>query len=186
MALYWSGDHKIVVTRHPMDDTHTADLSAILGYENLICRTVATGPPGHSICADLAADERALSGVIELLDNSPADGPVTIEAFGSTPQYSRMATTIRKNSRRPVIDRMTPDSYLESSRRLDSKVLARDYFEAALPKCAALRLTQARTVGGAPDLHKHVRHALAPVVMIFSSSVRCCGGPQPGDHGTPG
>ena len=32
MALYWSGDHKIVVTRHPMDDTHIADISAILGY----------------------------------------------------------------------------------------------------------------------------------------------------------
>ena len=114
MALYWSGDRKIVVTRHPMDDTHIADISAILGYENLIFRTVASGQPGHSICADLAADERALSDVIELLDNSPADGPVTVEAFGSTPQYSHLVTIIGKNSRRPVIDRMTPDSYLES------------------------------------------------------------------------
>jgi hypothetical protein len=168
MALYWSGDHKIVVTRHPMDDTHIADISAILGYESLIFRTVPSGQPGHSICADLAADERAFTDVIELLDNSPADGPVTVEAFGSTPQYSHLVTIIGKNSRRPVIDRMTPDSYLESSRRLDSKVLAREYFEAARPRCAALRLTRALTVSGGPDLRKHVRHALkalGPVIV---------------------
>jgi len=106
--------------------------------------------------------------VIELLDNSPADGPVTVEAFGSTPQYSHLVTIIGKNSRRPVIDRMTPDSYLESSRRLDSKVLAREYFEAARPRCAALRLTRALTVSGGPDLRKHVRHALkalGPVIV---------------------
>jgi hypothetical protein len=129
---------------------------------------VASGQPGHSVCADLAADERALSDVIELLDNSPADGPVTVEAFGSTPQYSHLVTIIGKNSRRPVIDRMTPDSYLESSRRLDSKVLAREYFEAARPRCAALRLTRALTVSGGPDLRKHVRHALkalGPVIV---------------------
>src|SRR5689334_7097684 len=104
MAMYWSGDRKIVVARHPVDDTHIADISAILGYENLIFRTVASGQPGHSVCADLAADERALSDVFELLDNSPADGPVTVEAFGSTPQYSHLVTIIGKNSRRPVID----------------------------------------------------------------------------------
>jgi len=41
--MYWSGDHKIVVTRHPMDDTHIADINAILGYESLIFRTVPSG-----------------------------------------------------------------------------------------------------------------------------------------------
>jgi len=168
--MYWSGDHKIVVTRHPMDDTHTTDISTILGYRNLMCATVATGPPGHSICTDLAADERTLSGVIELLDNSPTDGPVAIEAFASTPQYSRLATIIAKNSRRPVIDRMTPDGYLESARRLDSKVLAREYFEAAQRSCPDLRLTRARTVdagGAVPDLRRQVRHALRAVGPVI-------------------
>src|SRR6185437_1519331 len=54
MALYWSGDHKIVVTRHPMDDTHIADISAILGYESLIFRTVPRGKRGIPSCRNWA------------------------------------------------------------------------------------------------------------------------------------
>jgi hypothetical protein len=64
-ALCWSGDRKVVLTRHPMDAGLVADLSAILGYENLICRRAPARPPGASICADLAADERALADLAD-------------------------------------------------------------------------------------------------------------------------
>jgi len=139
MALYWSGDRKIVVTRHPMDEMHVADLSAILGYESLICRALQAGQPGNSICTDLAADERTLAQVIELLDDGPADGPVAVEAFGSTPEYARLVASIRKRSKRTVTDLMTQERYLECDRSLDSKVRAREYFQAALAHCV-LRL----------------------------------------------
>jgi hypothetical protein len=168
MALYWSGDRKLVVTRHPMDEMHVADLSAILGYENLICRASPAQQPGHSICTDLATDERALAQVIELLDDGPADGPVTVEAFGATPEYARLVASIRKRSKRAVIDLMTQDDYLEFARSLDSKLQAREYFQAALPQCAAMRLTRALTLRNGPDLLKHVQDALqvlGPVIV---------------------
>lgn len=167
MGLYWSGDRKIVVTRHPMEEMHVADLSAILGYESLICRASPAGQPGYSICTDLAADDRALAQVIELLDDGPTDGPVTVEAFGATPEYSRLVASIRKRSKRTVIDLMTQDNYLEFARSLDSKLQAREYFQAALPQCA-MRLTRALTLRNGPDLLQQVQDAmetLGPVIV---------------------
>lgn len=168
MALYWSGDRKIVVTRHPMDEMHVADLSAILGYESLICRASRAEHPGHSICTDLATDERALAEVIELLDDGPADGPVAVEAFGVTPEYTRLVASIRKRSKRTVVDLMTQDNYLDFARSLDSKLQAREYFEAALPQSPGLRLTRAATLPNGSDLLpqlKDAMRALGPIIV---------------------
>ena len=91
-ALAWSGDRKLVLTPYPVDELLAADLSAILGYQNLAYRAMSSAQPGNSICTDLAADEPALAQVVELLDDSSADGPVAVESSGphrSTPAWSR-------------------------------------------------------------------------------------------------
>ena len=75
-ALAWSGDRKLVLTRYPVDELLAADLSVILGYQSLACRALTSAQPGNSICTDLAADERTLAQVAELLDDGSADGPV--------------------------------------------------------------------------------------------------------------
>jgi hypothetical protein len=159
-ALAWSGDRKLVLTRYPVDDLLAADLSAILGYQHLACRALASAQPGNSICTDLAADERALAQVVELLDDGCADGPVAIESFGATPEYARLVAAIAKRARREVIDLMTPEDHLDCARSLDSKVQAREYFQAALGQCPGLRLTRAAVVRSGPHLLQEVHDAL--------------------------
>ncbi len=168
MGLYWSGDRKIVVTRHPLDETHVADVSAILGYEDTTCLASPAPVPGRSVAADLAADEHALAGVIERLDDGAADGPVAVEAFGATPEYAQLVGIIRQRTRRPVTDRMTSAEHLDVARGLDSKLQCREYFQAALPQCAALRLTRAVTVRRGSDLLAllpEALQALGPVLV---------------------
>ncbi len=168
MSLYWSGDRKIVVNRHPTDEMHIADFSAILGYESVLCQASPAEQPGYSICTDLASDERALAQLVEQLDDSPTDGPVTVEAFGATPEYARLVASIRQRSKRPVIDLMTQEENLGFTSSLDSKVQAREYFQAAQPQCAALRLTRALTLRNGPDLLNQVKDALktlGPVIV---------------------
>jgi hypothetical protein len=167
-ALAWSGDRKLVLTRYPVDELLAADLSAILGYQSLACRALAPAQPGNSICADLAADERTLAQVAELLDDSSADGPVTVESFGATPEYARLVAAIRKRARRAVIDLMTPEHHLDCARSLDSKVQAREYFQVARPQCPGLRLTRAAVVRSGPGLLAQVNDALqafGPAIM---------------------
>ena len=167
-ALAWSGDRKLVFTRYPVDDLLTADLSAILGYQGLACRALPSAQPGNSICTDLAADERTLAQVAELLDDGSADGPVAIESFGATPEYARLVAAIGQRAKRPVIDLMTPEDHLDCARRLDSKVQARRYFEAALPQSPGLRLTRAAVVRSGPGLLQQVHDALqafGPAIM---------------------
>ncbi len=159
-ALAWSGDRKLVLTRYPVDELLAADLSAILGYQSLAYRALTSAQPGNSICADLAADERALAQVVELLDDSSADGPVAVESFGATPEYARLVAAIRKRAKRTVIDLMTPEDHLDCARSLDSKVQAREYFQAARPQCPGLRLTRAAVVRSGPGLLQQVHDAL--------------------------
>ncbi|MGH3122169.1 MAG: hypothetical protein ACRDND_14245, partial [Streptosporangiaceae bacterium] len=149
-ALAWSGDRKLVLTRYPVDELLAADLSAILGYQSLAYRALTSAQPGNSICTDLAADDRTLAQVVELLDDGPADGPVRVESFGVTPEYARLVAAIRKRAKRAVIDLMTPEDHLDCARSLDSKVQAREYFQAALPQCPGLRLTRAAVVRNGP------------------------------------
>jgi hypothetical protein len=167
-ALAWSGDRKLVLTRYPVDELLAADLSAILGYQSLACQALTPAQPGNSICADLAADERTLAQVAELMDDSSADGPVTVESFGATPEYARLVAAIRKRARRAVIDLMTPEDHLDCARSLDSKVQAREYFQAARPQCPGLRLTRAAVVRSGPGLLQQVHDALqafGPAIM---------------------
>jgi hypothetical protein len=159
-ALAWSGDRKLVLTRYPVDELLAADLSAILGYQSLACRALTSAQPGNSICTDLAADERALAQVVELLDDGSAGRPVTVESFGATPEYARLVAAIGKRAKRPVIDLMTPEDHLDCARSLDSKVQARDYFQAALAQCPGLRLTRAAVVRSGPGLLQQVHDAL--------------------------
>jgi hypothetical protein len=161
MALYWSGDRKIVVTRHAMDALHVEDCRAILGYESVACRALRVEKPGNSICADLAADERGLADLVELLDYGPGDGPISVEACASTPEYARLVACIRKRSKRLISDRMTPEPYLEFVPVLDSKIRARELFFAALPLCSSMRLTRAFTTRRETDLLKYVQCALS-------------------------
>ncbi len=167
-ALAWSGDRKLVLTRYPVDELLAADLSAILGYQSLACRALTSAQPGNSICTDLAADERTLAQVVELLDDGPADGPVAVESFGATPEYARLVAAIAKRARRPVVDLMTPADHLDCARSLDSKVAARRYFQAALPQSPGLRLTRAAVVRCGPGLLRQVHDALqafGPAIM---------------------
>ena len=159
-ALAWSGDRKLVLTRYPVDELLAADLSAILGYQNLAYRALASAQPGNSICTDLAADEQVLAQVVDLLDDSSAAGPVTVESFGATPQYARLVAAIGKRAQRPVIDLMTPEDHLDCARSLDSKVRAREYFQAARPHCPGLRVTRAAVVRSGPGLLQQVHDAL--------------------------
>ncbi|MFI5062482.1 MAG: hypothetical protein ACHP9Z_00675 [Streptosporangiales bacterium] len=160
MALYWGGDRKIVVTRHQMDREHVADMSAIMGYESLLCTASPASQPGGSLCTDLILDEGALAQVAGLLEEAPADGPVIVEAYASTPEYARLVGELRRRTRRPLIDRMTPAGYLHMNRSLDSKLQVREYFETALPGCAAMRLTRAFPVRHGTDLRAQVQQAL--------------------------
>jgi hypothetical protein len=167
-ALAWSGDRKLVLTRYPVDELLAADLSAILGYQSLACQALTPAPPGNSICADLAADERALTHVVELLDDGSADGPVLAESFGATPEYARLVAAISKRAKRSVIDLMTPEDHLDCARSLDSKVQARKYFQAALPQSPGLRLTRAALVRSGPGLLQQVHDAVqafGPAIM---------------------
>lgn len=159
-ALAWSGDRKLVLTRYPVDELLAADVSAILGYQSLACRALASAQPGNSICTDLAADEQTLAQVVELLDDGSADGPVAVESFGATPEYARLVAAIGKRAKREVIDLMTPEDHLDCAQSLDSKVQARDYFQAALAQCPGLRLTRAAVVRSGPDLLQQVHDAL--------------------------
>jgi hypothetical protein len=159
-ALAWSGDRKLVLTRYPVDELLAADLSVILGYHHLACRALASAQPGTSICTDLAADERTLAQVVELLDDGSAGGPVAVESFGATPEYARLVAAISKRARREVTDLMTPEDHLDCARSLDSKVQARDYFRAALGQCPGLRLTRAAVVRSGPGLLQEVHDAL--------------------------
>ena len=168
MGLYWAGDRKIVVTRHAMDTQHVDDCRAILGYENLTCRALRSERPGNSLCADLVADERELAGLVELLDDGPGDGPLTVEACASTPEYARLIASIRKRSTRVINDRMTEQAYLEAVTSLDSKVQSREFFFAALKLCTSMRMTRAFTARPGSDLVKYVQGALpalGPVIV---------------------
>jgi hypothetical protein len=167
-ALAWSGDRKLVLTRYPVDQLLAADLSAILGYQSLACRALAPAQPGNSLCTDLAADEQALAQVADLLDDSSAGGPVAVESFGATPEYTRLVAAIARRAQRTVIDLMTPEEHLDCARSLDSKVLAREYFQAARPRSPGLRLTRAAVVRSGPGLPRQVRDALqafGPAIM---------------------
>ena len=149
-----------MLTRYPVDELLAADLSAILGYQSLACRALTSAQPGNSLCTDLAADERTLAQVVELLDDGSADGPVAVESFGATPEYARLVAAIGKRAKREVIDLMTPEDHLDCARSLDSKVQARDYFQAALAQCPGLRLTRAAVVRSGPGLLQEVHDAL--------------------------
>src|ERR1035441_2243083 len=82
MALYWSGDRKVVVTRDAMNTLHSEVSRQILGYESLRCRALRAEHPGNSLCADLAADEQALADLVEALDADPGEGPLSVEPPG--------------------------------------------------------------------------------------------------------
>jgi hypothetical protein len=133
MALYWSGDRKIVVTRHAMDALHVEDSQQILGYENLSCAALRAERPGNSLCADLAADTRALGDLVEALNAGSGDGPISVEAYGSTPEYTRLVRRIRERSERVIDDRMTQERYLEFLPAMDSKIQAREFFSQRCP-----------------------------------------------------
>ena len=171
-ALAWSGDRKLVLTRYPVDELLAADLSVILGYQSLACQALTSAQPGNSICTDLAADEATLAHVVELLDDGTADGsadgPVMVESFGATPEYARLVAAISKRAKRPVIDLMTPEEHLDCARSLDSKVQAREYFQAAVPHSPGLRLTRAAVVRSGPGLLQQVHDAVqafGPAIM---------------------
>ena len=159
-ALAWSGDRKLVLTRYPVDELLAADLRPILGYQNLAYLALTSAQPGNSVCTDLAADERVLAQVIDLLDDGSADGPVAVESFGATPEYARLVAVISKRAKRPVIDLMTPEDHLDCARSLDSKVRASEYFQAALPRCPGLRVTRAAVLRSGPGLLQQVHDAL--------------------------
>ena len=167
-ALYWSGGQKIVVTRHAMDPLHIADCRTILGYENLICRTLRAEQPGNSICADLTSDERDLADLAELLDDGPAGRPLLVEGCASTPEYAHLIASLRKLSKRVIDDRMTEEPYLEVVSRLDSKVQSREFFFAALRHCRSMRMTRAFAARRGSDLARCVQGALpvlGPVIV---------------------
>jgi hypothetical protein len=133
-----------------MDIQHVDDCRAILGYEYLTCRALRAEQPGSSLCADLVADEHELADLVELLDNGSGDGPISIEACASTPEYARLVASIRKRSTRVIKDRMTEEPYLEFVSSLDSKIQVREFFFAALHLCSSMRLTRAFTARREP------------------------------------
>jgi hypothetical protein len=168
MALYWSGDRKVVVTRHAMDALHVEDSQQILGYENLSCAALRAERPGNSLCSDLAADERALEDLAGVLNAGSGDGPISVEAYGSTPEYARLVARIRERSERVIDDRMTQERYLEFLPAMDSKIQAREFFLAALPGTGSMRLTRAFIARRGSDLLKFAQCALpvlGPVIV---------------------
>jgi hypothetical protein len=176
MALYWSGDRKVVVTRHAMNALHIEDSQQILGYENLSCIALRAEHPGNSLCADLAADEQALADLVEALDADPGDVPLSVEAYGSTHEYARLIASIRERSKRVIDDQMTEERYLEFLPSLDSKVQVRDFFSAALHGHGTMRLTRAFTARRGSDLLKYVQCALPVLGRVIVKADFAAGG----------
>jgi hypothetical protein len=168
MALFWSGDNKLVVTRHPQCSRHVDDCRAILGYDQLLTSSPGSADFTASLSTDLADDERALAGLVDLLNNHPADGPIYVEAYGPTPEYSRLIASIRSRTSRTVQDCMTPADKLRWVSLLDSKTKIRDFFAAAVPPDRSVRLTRAFTIRPGTDLAEFVRctlPVLGPVIV---------------------
>jgi hypothetical protein len=164
MALFWSGDNKVVMTRHRLNRLHVDDCREILDYKNVHCAT--PGPAGfsNSICADLADDDQSLGELADLL----GDGPALVEAYGATPEYARLIATLRARSGGPIRDCMTPREYLALLPWLDSKIRVREFFAAApIPRSSPVRLTRAFTVRTGSELDHYVRSALAVLGPIM-------------------
>jgi hypothetical protein len=159
MALFWSGDNKLVVTQYPMNTEHVADCSTILDYKNVTCVTPESAARSHSICTDIAADERSLLELAEYIDRF-RDRPVLIESYGSTPEYARLVSALSGRIHGALDDCMTPGQNLEYITYLDSKVCVREVFAAAVPVASQVRITRAFTARAGSDLLEHVKGAL--------------------------
>lgn len=160
MALFWSGDNKVVITRHPMDTLHVDDCRSILGYQNVLCAAPKSEAIGSSICGDIARSEQLLHEVVELL-GGPGSDPVLVEAYGSTPEYGRLVAALRARSPRPVADCMTPANRQDYIAILDSKIRVREFFAAATSSYSSpAGLTRAFTVRAGAELPEYVKCAL--------------------------
>jgi hypothetical protein len=158
MTLFWSGDNKIVVTQQAMDTQFLDDCRAILGYENLTHLAVGAAEPSHSLCEDLMGDDRVLGQLGELLAGGPDDGPVYVESYAATPEYTALVANIRARLSRPVTDLMAPED-LELISILDSKIQAREFFSVASAS-SPIRLTRAFTARRGSDLARIAGFAL--------------------------
>jgi hypothetical protein len=160
MALFWSGDDKVVVTRHPMGRLFVDDCRSILGYQNVSSASPKSEVLGNFICGEIASSERLLHEVIELLDG-PESEPILVEAYGSTPEYGRLVAALRARSPRAVADCMTPADRQRYIPILDSKIRVREFFDVAMSSHSSpARLTRAFTARGAPELHGYAESAL--------------------------
>jgi hypothetical protein len=159
MTYFFSGDSKVVVTRHQPDAAYIADASAILGYAKTTCTNLDSAISGPLICAEIARNAKALAQLLDLIGELPP-GPVLSEAYAATPEYADLIDVLQADGSRPVHDAMTSRNRLGVLARLDSKVSVREFFAAAVSGLSPVRLTRAFTAASADDLEDTVVAAL--------------------------
>lgn len=115
MALFWSGDNKLVITPNPVDGLFLADICTLLGYENL--QVICPSKRSFSICDDIADCQEIFHTLYETL-KSPA--PPQVITWGATKQFYGLLDRLHLTDRSsiavevPDYDKFWVALYLES------------------------------------------------------------------------
>jgi hypothetical protein len=169
MALFWSGDDKVVITPNPVDALHVGDCCAVLNYRNVACFAPSSVSDNRSICEAITTNERSFGEVADYIDNFNDGGRMLIEGYGATAEYANLVAALRSRLRGGLDDSMTERENLEIISCLDSKIRVREFFAAALLRAARqVRLTRAFTARPGANLLEYVRGAslaLGPVMV---------------------
>ncbi len=91
MALFWGGDHSLVVTPKPLNSVWLADLRNLMDWRDVEVVTPRT--TSRSLCEDLLQDADLLAHVEWVLRTSERPDVV---AWGATPQLAKLLSRLRE------------------------------------------------------------------------------------------